>query len=68
MASGEAVIGSAQNFIDQSNSLDHVTYVQYMSIKCHHTVTGIILVLLSHYCGVQLTTTPITVKTTVELL
>ena len=53
-----------------------------MSIKCHHTV--ITLVLLSvqysdslttvsstvsnYYCGVELTSIPITVKTTVELL
>ena len=50
--------------------------LKYMSIKCHHTVIVIYcqysvlttVSLLSHYCGVQLTIKPITVKTTVELL
>ena len=40
-----------------------------MSKKCHYTVTVISLVLrniLSHYCGVKLTSIRITVKTTVE--
>ena len=43
-----------------------------MTIKCHHTVTVITLVLLSvitvSYCGVQFTSIAINVKTTVELL
>ena len=39
-----------------------------ITIVIIHTVTVITLVLLSHYCGVQLTSTPITVKTTVGLL
>ena len=43
-------------------------YIQYMSIKCHHTVTVITLYIMSHYCGVELTSIPITVKTTIELL
>ena len=32
------------------------------------STVSILQKLLSHYCGVQLTSTPITLKTTVELL
>ena len=48
-----------------------------MSIKCHHTVTNTsycqysIIITVSLYCGVELTSTPITCctfKTIVELL
>ena len=54
-----------------------ISNIQYKSIKCHHTVTVITCtlvllsvqsVILSHYCGVELTSIPITIKTTIELL
>ena len=49
-------------------------YSIYVSIICHRTVTVVLLSVLysnyclAKYCGVEFTSTPITIKITVELL
>ena len=51
-------------FVGPRVSISRRLGILYMSIKCHHTVTvSTVQYLQSHYCGVELTSTPITVKT-----